>query len=66
MINQEEIKFLTSAQAARMLEMTDSGIRRLIERGKLKAKKHGRDWIIKTDDLQGITKSTAGRPRKTG
>jgi excisionase family DNA binding protein len=49
-----------------MLGMTDSGIRRLIERGKLRARKVGRDWIIRKDDLAGITKSAAGRPRKTG
>lgn len=43
--------------------MTDSGIRRLIGRGKLKATKRGHDWIIYPKDMVGIQKSKLGRPK---
>jgi hypothetical protein len=47
-----------------MLKYTDSGIRRLIGRGKLKATKLGHDWLIQKRDLIGIVKDTRGGRRK--
>lgn len=57
--------YLTTAEAAERLGMTDSGVRRLILTGRLPARKIGRDWIIKPADLRTVKKSNAGRPRKT-
>lgn len=47
-----------------MLGVTDSGIRRLIERGAIKATKYGKTWLIRPSGLEGVEKSKAGRPRK--
>jgi excisionase family DNA binding protein len=56
---------LTTAQAARMLGMTDSGIRRAILEERLPAQKlSDRVILIKTEDVINYKKSTAGRPRK--
>jgi excisionase family DNA binding protein len=43
---------LTTAQAAVALGVNASRVRQIILAGKLPAEKHGRDWIIKTDDLE--------------
>lgn len=56
--------YITSAEAAAMLGMTDSGIRRLVGRGKLPAKKMGHDLLIRREDISSIKKSRAGRPPK--
>ena len=55
--------FLTTAEAAEYLGMTDSGIRRMILTGRLKATRAGaRVWLIRPADLEGIKRSKAGRP----
>lgn len=56
--------YITSVEAAALLSMTDSGIRRLVGRGKLPAKKIGHDLLIRREDLSTVKKSRAGRPRK--
>ena len=54
----------TTKRAAELLGMTDSGIRRMIQRGKIPAIKYGHDWLIAEGDLENVKKSQAGRPRK--
>lgn len=59
---------LTTAQAAAILGVTDSQVRRLIGLGKLKATRLGpRMWMIKERDLEAYRKTPPphmGRPRK--
>jgi excisionase family DNA binding protein len=65
------VNTLTTDEAASLLAVTVSQVRRLCIRGQLTAEKRGRDWMIERDDkftayadkptrLQG-----RGRPRKT-
>lgn len=42
---------LTTKEAAQELGVNASRIRQLILSGQLPAKKHGRDWLIKREDL---------------
>lgn len=42
---------LTTAQAAKKLNVTPRRVRALIERGQLPATRHGRDWVIYAHDL---------------
>ena len=58
------MKFFTSKQAAEMLNMTQSEIRRAIIERRLPAIKHGRDWLIKYEDVTNYKKSAAGRPKR--
>ena len=47
------MKDLTTKEAARRLHYTgDAQIRKLIQRGKLKAEKFGGVWVIAEEDLQ--------------
>ena len=50
--------------AAKIIGITESGVRRAILRGSLKAEKIGRDWLISMGDAMDYQKSLAGRPRK--
>ena len=57
--------FLTTAQAAERLGLTIRAVQKMIEAGRLEGIKAGRDYLIKTDALEKITrKSKAGRPPK--
>jgi excisionase family DNA binding protein len=42
---------LTTAEAATRLGLSAPRIRQLVLAGRLPATKHGRDWLIKTEDL---------------
>lgn len=59
---------LTTSQAAAILNVTDSQVRRLIGLGKLKATRLGpRVWMIDEADLEAYRQtppSKMGRPRK--
>ena len=56
---------LNTKKAAELKGVTERRIRRLIEDGKLKAEKVGRDWIIEETELEKIeTYGKAGRPKK--
>lgn len=58
--------FATIAEAAEILGVTTSGIRRMIMTGRLKAERIGnRILVIRRDDLVGMKRSNAGRPRKS-
>ena len=49
-----KIKLLTSAMASKLLGFTQNYIRRLCGEGKIKAFKHGHDWIIEEIALKNI------------
>ena len=61
---------LTTAEAAEILAVTVSQVRRLCIRGTLTATKHGRDWLIEHDatfDAYAAKPTRTqgrGRPRK--
>jgi excisionase family DNA binding protein len=55
---------LSTAQAADRLGVTVRGVQKMIEEGRLKALKVGRDYVISPRALDGITRQPAGRPPK--
>jgi len=55
---------LSTAQAAERLGVTVRGVQKMIEEGRLKALKVGRDYVIAPKALDGITRQPAGRPPK--
>lgn len=57
-------KLLTTAQAAKLIGVAPSRIRRLILDGRLKAEKPGHDWLIKPADLARLKINPTGRPKK--
>ena len=58
------MKNLTTAQAARILKVTASRVRQLILAGRLPATKHGRDLVVKEQDLIKVKYRKVGRPKK--
>jgi excisionase family DNA binding protein len=60
-----EDKLLTTKEAADELGLTLRAVQKMIESGRLKAEKYGRDYLIPLTSLDGIErKSKAGRPPK--
>ncbi len=55
---------LTTTQAADILGIKQARVRQLILAGRLPAKKHGRDWIIRERDLELVRVRKVGRPPK--
>jgi excisionase family DNA binding protein len=58
------MKIIGTAEAARRLNVTQSRVRVLIDSGRLKAMKVGREWLIDPKDLDAVTDRKVGRPRK--
>lgn len=58
------MKIIGTAEAARRLKVTQSRVRVLIDSGRLKAMKVGREWIIDPKDLEAVKERKVGRPRK--
>jgi excisionase family DNA binding protein len=57
---------LSTSEAAERLGLTVRAIQKMIEAGRLQAKRVGRDYIIQASSLSDIKrKSRAGRPPKT-
>ena len=56
-------KHIGTIQAAEILGVTQRRVRAMCKAGRLRAKKLGRDWFIKHDDLQALGERHAGRPR---
>ena len=57
---------LNTSEAAERLGLTVRAVQKMIEAGRLQAKRVGRDYIILASSLNEITrKSSAGRPPKT-
>jgi excisionase family DNA binding protein len=55
-------EFVSTEEAAVILGMTGSGVRRRCEAGKIPATKVGRSWIIASSALAGVSRSKAGHP----
>lgn len=58
---------LTLVKAAASLSVTPDALRLAISRGKLKADKYGRDWLVEDAEVERYRKENAGkqgRPRK--
>ncbi len=49
-----KLKVITTTIAAKILGFTPSYIRRLCISGKIKAEKHGHDWLFTEKDLKDI------------
>ena len=58
------MKIIGTAEAARRLNVTQSRVRVLIDSGRLKAMKVGREWLIDPKDLDAKDRKV-GRPRKS-
>ncbi|HEV7906120.1 MAG TPA: helix-turn-helix domain-containing protein [Pyrinomonadaceae bacterium] len=59
-------ELLTTADVAKKLGLTVRAVQKMIEAGRLQAKRVGRDYIISAASLNNIErKSRAGRPPKT-
>jgi excisionase family DNA binding protein len=57
---------LNTSEAAKRLGLTVRAVQKMIEAGRLEAKRVGRDYIILASSLSEIKrKSRAGRPPKT-
>jgi excisionase family DNA binding protein len=59
------MKIIGTAEAARRLNVTQSRVRVLIDSGRLKAMKVGREWLIDPKDLDAVKERKVGRPRKS-
>ncbi len=57
---------LTTAQAAGRLGLTVRAIQKMIEAGRLEARKVGRDYLIDPSALENIPRQAPGRPPKAG
>ncbi len=58
---------LTVGEAARLLDMDPSAVRRAILQGRLPATKFGRDWSLRPEDVAAYQRRPhrGGRPRRT-
>lgn len=52
---------VTTAEAARALDVTDRRVRALIRAGRLPAAKYGRDWLIEKADLNALRRRRASK-----
>jgi len=59
------MKIIGTAEAARRLNVTQSRVRAMIDSGRLKAIKVGREWLIDPKDLDAVKDRKVGRPRKS-
>ena len=57
-------ELLTTAEAADRLGLTMRAVQKMIEAGRLEARKVGRDYLIDPAALANIPKQAAGRPPK--
>lgn len=55
---------MDTATAAKQLGVSARRVRQLIDSGRLKAEKVGRDWLIHKDALKAVAVRKPGRPRK--
>ncbi len=53
-----------TTEAAKRLGVSSNRVRALIESGRLKAQKIGREYAINPSDLKAVQNRKAGRPRK--
>ncbi|MGH8068560.1 MAG: helix-turn-helix domain-containing protein [Candidatus Entotheonellia bacterium] len=57
--------FLTTQQAAAALGVTQRRVVALIQAGRLKASRLGRDWLIPAQALEAVRERKPGRPRQS-
>jgi excisionase family DNA binding protein len=57
-------ELLSTAEVAERLGLTVRAIQKMIEGGRLPARKVGRDYVIDPSALENIPKQAAGRPPK--
>jgi len=57
-------ELMTTAEAADRLGLTVRAVQKMIEAGRLRARKIGRDYLIEPHALGSIPKQAAGRPPK--
>jgi excisionase family DNA binding protein len=57
-------KLITTKEAAKELGVTVRRVQALIKAGRLRAKKMGRDWIIRMADLDKVRVRKPGRSPK--
>lgn len=55
---------LTTSEAAAELDVTVRRVQAMIADGRLKARKIGRDWMIRPSDLDKVRDRRPGRPSK--
>ena len=58
------MKIIGTTEAAKRLGVNASRVRALIDSGRLKAMKVGREWLIDPKDLAAVKDRKVGRPRK--
>ena len=58
------MKIITTAEAARRLDVTPNRVRAMIRAKRLKAFKFGGEWLIDPKDLDAVKDRKVGRPRK--
>ena len=58
------MKIISTAEAAKRLNVTVSRVRKMIVAKRLKAIKVGREWLIDPKDLDAVKDRKVGRPRK--
>jgi excisionase family DNA binding protein len=58
-------ELLTTAEAADRLGLTQRAVQKMIEAGRLAARKVGRDYLISPAALEHIPRQAPGRPPKT-
>jgi excisionase family DNA binding protein len=54
---------MTTREAAKALGVSSIRIRQLIDSGRLRAVRHGRDWWIELRSLEAVRVRKPGRPR---
>jgi excisionase family DNA binding protein len=54
-----------TTEAAKRLGVSSNRVRALIESGRLKAQKIGREYAINPSDLKAVQNRKVGRPRKS-
>jgi excisionase family DNA binding protein len=57
-------KYINATEAGKRLNVTRPRVVQLINEGRLKAFKAGRDWLIDPADLKAVEVRTPGRPTK--
>lgn len=58
------MKLLNTTQVSKILGVNKSRVRQFIAAGRLPARKIGRDWLVKEEDLELVRHRKIGRPRK--
>jgi len=57
-------KPINTKEAAKILGVIPRRVTAMITAGRLKARKHGRDWLIEHADLEPVMVRKPGRPAK--